>query len=127
MPESESKLGYLCSDIDDEGFIIYEKNLAPKSYRYEFINNKNEVYTGDEAIMKYKGIKKYDHYNDKAVLRAEYYDREDQVEVDFSGLKKKHKNLTKADKNSGVEHFSMVNTTVKRTFYKSRGICYYRY
>ena len=29
-PKSESQLGYLCADIDDEGIIINEKNLAPK-------------------------------------------------------------------------------------------------
>ncbi len=28
----ESKLGYLCADINDEGIITKEINLAPKTY-----------------------------------------------------------------------------------------------
>ena len=119
VTSESSKLGYLCSDVDDEGVIIYEKNLAPKSYRYEFINNKNEVYTGDKAIMKYKGIKKYDYYNNVPVLRAEYYDNAIPVAVSFSGLKKKNKTLTKNDVINGVQHFSVTNNNVKRTFHNS--------
>ncbi len=37
----------------------------------------------------------------------------------FSGLKKKHKTLTYADKEKGVKHFSIVNNTQTRTFNKS--------
>lgn len=29
--KKDSQLGYLCSDIDHEGVIISEKNLAPKT------------------------------------------------------------------------------------------------
>jgi len=37
IDKSKSKLGYMCSDIDNEGLIILESNLAPKTYipRYD--------------------------------------------------------------------------------------------
>ena len=41
--------------------------------------------------MKCKGIP-------KKCLRSEYYDAEAPVEVEFDGLKRKHKSLTKDDK-----------------------------
>ena len=50
----ECSLGYLCSDIDNEGVIIYENNLAPKTYFYEYIDNKNDVYDKDKATKKEK-------------------------------------------------------------------------
>jgi len=55
-PKSECQLGYLCSDIDDEGLIIKEKNIGPKCYLYEFINNKGEIKLNDDAVMKCKSI-----------------------------------------------------------------------
>jgi hypothetical protein len=37
----------------------------------------------------------------------------------FSGLKKKHKSLTKSDVTKGVKHFSIVNCNQTRTFMSS--------
>ena len=39
----KDSLGYLDNDIKKDGIIIYENNLGPKNYIYEYINNKNEV------------------------------------------------------------------------------------
>jgi hypothetical protein len=38
---------------------------------------------------------------------------------EFSGLKKKHKTLTIADKEKGINHFSIINNTQTRTFNKT--------
>ena len=46
----EASLGYLCSDIDNEGIIIYENNLAPKTYIYEYIDNQNDVYDKNKGL-----------------------------------------------------------------------------
>ena len=112
--KDEASLGYLCSDIDNEGIIIYENNLAPKTYFYEYIDNKNDIYDKNKATTKGKGIPKkclnYNMYNN-------YKDKEQKVE--FSGLRKKHINLTKADITKGVHLFSIVNNTQTRTFMKS--------
>src|ERR1700722_15372195 len=80
--KSESELGYLCSDLDDKGIIIQEKNLAPKSYYYEYINSKDEVKIKENSTMKYKGIP-------KKCLKYKYYEEEEAIEVAFDGLKKK--------------------------------------
>jgi hypothetical protein len=113
-PKNEASLGYLCSDISDEGIIIYENNLAPKTYFYEYINNKNEVHDKDQGTFKGKGIPhkclSYNMYND--------YKESEQI-VEFSGLRKKHLNLTKGDIKKGVNLFSIVNSTQTRTFMKS--------
>lgn len=111
-PKASSALGYLCSDIDDEGIIIKEKNLAPKTYNYEYINDRDEVYIKDTAVMKCKGIP-------KRCLKSDYYESEVPTEVQFNGLKKKHKTLTKNDVKQGVQHFSIVNSEQTRTFNKS--------
>jgi hypothetical protein len=112
--KDNSSLGYLCSDIDNEGIIIYEKSLAPKTYFYEYIDNQNDVYDRENGVKKGKGIPKkclkYKMYSD--------YVESEQV-VEFSGLRRKHKTLTKSDIKNGVNHFSIVNNTQKRTFMKS--------
>ena len=41
VTKENSKLGYLCSDIDDEGIIVKEINLGPKCYFYEYLTNDN--------------------------------------------------------------------------------------
>ena len=50
--KKEASLGYLCSDIDNEGVIIYENNLAPKTYFYEYIDN--EIFDKDKGTKKVK-------------------------------------------------------------------------
>ena len=46
------------------------------------------------------------------------YKNKEQI-VEFSGLRKKHTNLTKEDIEKGVKLFSIVNNTQTRTFMKS--------
>ena len=54
-------------------------------------------------------------------LSYEMYDSKNDVNrvCEFSGLKKKHKTLTYADKEIGIKHFSIVNNEQTRTFNKS--------
>jgi hypothetical protein len=115
-------LGYLSCDIDDEGIIISENNLAPKLYRYEYIDQLNRI-NGEEKIatMKAKGIP-------KSCLKYEMYDllKEDQ-ECDFSGLKRKHVSLTSSDKKAGLKHFSIVNCNQTRTFHSTTWTGFKRY
>ena len=108
-------MGYLCSDIKNEGLIIEELNLAPKMYKYEYIDNNNKIIDKDLATMKAKGIP-------KKCLKAELYDIENKNVnrmCTFSGLRKKHINLTKNDKENNLQHFSIVNSTQTREFYKN--------
>ena len=88
--------------------------VAPKTYFYEYIDNKNKVYDKDNGTKKGKGIPKKclnnNMYND--------YKNKEQI-VEFSGLRKKHTNLTKGDIEKGVKLFSIVNNTQTRTFMKS--------
>ena len=111
--KKESSLGYLCSDIDNEGVIIYEKNLAPKSYKYEYVDNLNTTKTDDDSVMKYKGIPKKN-------LKNEYYEDEKAVVVEFSGLKKLNKKLTTKQREKEIKHFSIIDEDRTRTFHKSQ-------
>jgi len=54
----------------------------------------------------------------KKCLKSEYY-ADKPIEVEFDGLKKKHKTLTKKDKEQGLVNFSIVNNHQKRTMNKS--------
>lgn len=119
-----AELGLLCSDIDDEGLIIYEKNLAPKLYRYEWIDQEGNIFIGDSGTMKGKGIP-------KKQLEASFYDDETPKVRSFWGLKKKNINLTRQDKENGIGYFSIIDmpkidtndetaTGNKRTFYKNK-------
>lgn len=112
VDNDKSKLGYLNNDVKEDGLIIYEKNLGPKQYRYEYITEDNKVYIKDIGTIKCKGIP-------KKQLKSEYYDLEKPQEVSFDGLKKKHTNLTKKDRDEGIEYFSITNITQTRTFCKN--------
>jgi len=88
--------------------------LAPKTYFYEYIDNKNIIHDKNSRTMKSKGIP-------HKCLTYEMYDmtNNDINRVcEFSGLKKKHKTLTYADKEKGVNNFSIVNNTQTRIFNK---------
>jgi hypothetical protein len=118
----QEKLGYLSNDIKKEGIIIAENNLAPKLYRYEYIDNLNRINGEKNKItMKAKGIP-------KQCLKYEMYDllKEDQ-ECDFSGLKRKHVSLTSSDKKAGLKHFSIVNCNQTRTFHSTTWTGFNRY
>jgi hypothetical protein len=110
--KSKAQLGYLCSDIKNEGLIFYEKNLAPKCYSYSYVDNKGDIKEKENAILKCKGLP-------KRCLSEDLYESEVAKELEFEGLQKKHKNLTIADKEAGVAHFSIINKKQKRTFNKS--------
>ena len=112
LPKEQAKLCYMCSDIDHNGLIFNEKNLAPKLYTYSYINDQGEIKEGENAIMKSKGIP-------KKCLQKLFYDDETAVTVPFNTLKTKNKTLTCADKQTGVKNFSIVSQDCKRTFYKS--------
>lgn len=110
--KAESSLGYLCSDIDNEGLIISEKNLAPKTYKYEYINNKNELCLNEKATMKCKGIP-------NRVLSHDIYDNETQKKLKFKGLKKLGKTVCSKDSKKGLKNFNIKNSKQKRTFLKT--------
>ncbi|NBU98141.1 MAG: sensor histidine kinase [Spirochaetia bacterium] len=55
----------------------------------------------------------------KCLNHTMYENYKDIKPVEFSGLKKKHTSLTKADIEKGVSFFSIVNNTQKRTFNKT--------
>ena len=66
----------MCSDIDDEGLIIYEKNLAPKTYCHESINSKNKLAINDLCTMKAKVIPKErmkEEGEKEKILKKEFY------------------------------------------------------
>ena len=95
--------------------IISETNLAPKQYKYEAMADNTEV----SLTMKCKGIKGFDSYNKEQVLKPEFYDDDKSHTCQFSGLKRKHKSLTKADRENNAPNFCVVNTIVKRDFNKN--------
>ena len=112
--KEESKLGFLCSDIKKEGIIISEINLAPKCYTYEYINNSDQLKLNENSTMKSKGIPlrclNYEMYSN--------YKNEEQI-CEFSGLRRKHTNLTKSDIDKELPFFSIVNNSQRRTFMKN--------
>lgn len=108
LPKSQSKLGYLCSDISGEGIIFYERNMGPKSYLYDYINNQNEF----GSSMKTKGIP-------SRLLKKEYFELDNQPVVVMNGLRKVNKKISHADKENDVSHFNIVNHTMTRTFHKN--------
>lgn len=138
--KKNASLGYLCSDIKNEGIIIFENNIAPKMYYYESIDNKNDLKLKDLGTMKAKGIPCFDkskplkNEKDELIFDAngnitykrlltsnlylnDYSDKD--KELTFGGLKRKHRTLTKTDIENGLNHFSIVNNTQTRTFNKT--------
>jgi hypothetical protein len=129
--KEDAKLGYLCNDIKNEGIIMNECNLAPKTYFYEYITNDNKIHDKEKGTVKCKGIpKKSKIYNKetktvdtvvclKYEMYTDYVENNKCTKVEFSGLKRKHKNLTRKDKENGLGHFSIVNNIQTRTFMNS--------
>jgi len=107
LPKSDSRLGYLCSDIKNEGLIYYERNMGPKSYRYEYVDNKDMLV---DSTMKTKGIP-------SRLLKKEYFDVDNKPVVEMDGLRKINKRISKADDSNGIAHFSIANHTMRRTFH----------
>jgi hypothetical protein len=111
--KQNASLGFLCSDIKNEGVIFYEKNIAPKNYYYCYVDNNGDIYENNKGVMKCKGIYK------KALKHSLFIDEKEQ-ELLFDGLKRKHINLTKADKEKGINHFSIISNMNKRTYNKTK-------
>ena len=97
VSKENSKLGYLCNDIDKgDGLITKEINLAPKCYYYEYFTNDNKLHSDGDATFKCKGIP-------KKVLNAELFKNLESNDsesicnnvVEFSGLKKKPRTAVK--------------------------------
>ena len=110
--KKDARLGLLCSDIKKEGIILREKNNAPKNYIYEYINENNQLHITNCSTYKCKGIpKKY--------MNNEQFYNEEPTPINFDGLKKKGKTLSKQDVNNGLKHFSICNVSNTRTYNKS--------
>ena len=111
--KKDATLGFLCSDIKNEGFIIDESNLAPKTYIYTYIDSTGKI----DTTYKCKGIPKKD-------LKKLDFEKHGRV-IPFDSLKKKIK-LTLADRENGVTMFSVCKNKQTRTFMKSewKGMTY---
>lgn len=108
----DCELGIMNNDVKQNGLIIKEKNLAPKSYRYEYINKKGYIANEQDCVMKMKGIQ-------TKTLKYEFYDNQKAVVLQMQGLTKKGVKLTKQDKVNQLHHFSISNYKQDRTFYKN--------
>jgi len=104
--KKDASLGFLCSDIKNEGFIISENNTAPKTYIYTYIDSTGKI----DTTKKCKGIP-------QAELLAKDFEEYGRP-IKFTGLKKKIK-LTQSDKQRGVTMFSICNNPQTRTFMKN--------
>ena len=116
---NETTLGYLSNDCDEKkknlnnGLIIQEINLAPKCYMYRCLYENGEIKT----VMKSKGIM-------NKHLKEEFFENvknlsADDKEVEWVGLKKINKRLTKNEKASEIPFFSIQEKKYTRTFYKN--------
>lgn len=139
--KENAELGYLCSDIDGEGLILKEINLAPKTYFYEYIdcdgkigskikckgiNNSKKSVTSyhfdkyEEWIARVREEKEEKMNGVKYTKAArEEKEKNDERRVTFFSMKKKTTNLTSADREKGVALFSVCNNPQTRTFMKS--------
>jgi len=117
VEKKNSDFGYLCSDIDDEGIILKEINLGPKSYMYIYLTSKGEV----GIVMKTKGIPKgyLEREGIDIFLNEETkiikFDNPDIPCFRKTGTKPNSKQLQK-----GLEEFSVYTVTdMSRTFLKT--------
>jgi hypothetical protein len=112
VDKAGAKMGYLCSDIKNEGLIISAKYFSPKCYAYEYIDSEGKTCLKNDATMKTKGIP-------KACLDYDLFEKGDAAVVKFDGLKRMRANIGAKDKAKGVTAFSIVNATTQRTWNKS--------
>ena len=56
VDKENSQLGYLCNDIKNDGIILSEINLCPKSYYYEYLTNDDKFHEKGDGTIKCKGI-----------------------------------------------------------------------
>jgi hypothetical protein len=112
VDKKNSKMGYLCSDIANEGLIVSAKYYSPKCYAYEYINDKGERFLKNDGTMKTKGIP-------QAQLEYEMFESGKARTVEFDSLKKVNTRVTKKQRESGVTAFSIINSHATRTWNKS--------
>jgi hypothetical protein len=122
VTKDKAELGKLCSDIDNEGIIYRESNLAPKCYVYEYINNQNRIKNKDLGTMKLKGIPKKDMSTGQALLKYDDYVNEQAREVKFLTLTKKALKLNSTDKAKQIENFNIVSEFKTRTLLKTKWV-----
>lgn len=105
----DEKIGYLSNDCKKDALIIYEINLSPKCYMYECLDKNGNI----KVVMKSKGImKKY--------LEQEWYENDTQHTVQWEGMKKVNKRVSRADKKAGVTNWSIKKQNYSRTFNKNK-------
>ena len=105
----DEKLGYLSNDCKNDALIIREINLSPKCYMYVCLDKDGNIQT----VKKSKGIGK-----DK--LQDEWYENDMKEEVEWTGMKKVNKRVSKADRAAGVENWSVKQQKYTRTFNKNK-------
>jgi len=109
------KLGYLKNDIKQDGLIIFEMNLAPKVYRYEYLDRDNEV--GSKRAC--KGIP-------LVHVKDEHFQGTEDPTIRFYSMKKVLR--TKAvERANDVTPFSIRGTMINRTFNKNLFNRMYKY
>jgi len=112
--KKNSDFGFLCSDIDDEGIIIREINLGPKSYMYEYITIKGEF----GVVMKTKGVP-------KEYLKINLFNNEKTEEIKFNNpnkpvFRKTGTNPNRKQLSNDLGEFSIYTVTdMSRTFLKT--------
>lgn len=111
--KKNAELGYLCNDIDNNGLIIKEKNLGPKSYMYEYITDDDKLHINECATMKYKGI-------NKDILKPEYYENETPEPLTMNkNFKKVGTIINNPQKELDLTYFDVYYQEIKRTFNKN--------
>ena len=115
----DKKLGYLSNDCENNALIFKEINLAPKCYLYLALDPDGIIHT----TMKSKGImKKFlkeEWYEDHEFYQKLPDDDERKPKAKWKGMKKINKNISKNDRELGVEHWSIKQENYSRTFYKN--------
>lgn len=108
--KENSQPGLLCSDCDNEGIIIAEINLGPKSYMYTYIDECGNV----EVVMKTKGIP-------QEYLKMDMFIKEAETLIKMDNrIKKTGSHPTKSNLDQSISYFSIYNENMTRTFLKNK-------
>jgi hypothetical protein len=119
MDSETSDLGMLCSDIEDEGLIIHEKNEGSKNYYYEYIDRNNNLFLSENGVMKAKGIPKVDKLGTgKKLLNQSLWQDSVAKRMDFTLFKRVKKPTVKESK-MGVSWFEVRTVECSRTWMKN--------
>ena len=119
MDESNSDLGFLCSDIDNAGLIIKEVNMGSKNYYYEYIDNTGKLFLNEDGVMKAKGIPKKDGVGTgKQIVLSTLWQNKTAEILSYTSFKKV-RNPTRKEEAMGVEAFSLRSVVQTRTWLKN--------